>query len=121
MAFKGDTFQDRASTAAEARKKLAEKFLQAPKADDPRLQALMAERMAIAEARDVRQAERAREKAAQEVQRAEEARLRAIDDARAAEEARLSAIQDRVKLLQVAAEAKAARDARYAARKAKKK
>ena len=54
MAFKGDKFQDRASTAADAHKKLAERFLQAPKADDPRLQALMAERKAIAEARDLR-------------------------------------------------------------------
>jgi len=121
MAFKGDKFQDRASTAAEARKKLAERFLQAPKPDDPRLQAMMAERKAIAEAREVRQGERAKLKVEQELQKAEEARLRAIEEARAAEEARLLAIQERAKQLQIAAEQKAARDARYAARKSKKK
>ena len=121
MAFKGDKFQDRASTAADARKKLAERFLQAPKPDDPRLQAMMAERKAIAEARELRQAERAKLKAEQEVQKAEAARLRAIEEARAAEETRLLAIQERAKQLQVAAEQKAARDARYAARKSKKK
>ena len=121
MAFKGDKFQDRAATAAEARKKLAERFKQAPKPDDPRVLALAEERRAIAEARELRQAERAKIKAAQEAQKAEEARLKAIEDARAAEEARLAAIQDRARQLQVAAEQKAARDARYAARKAKTK
>lgn len=121
MAFKGDNFRDRATAAADARKKLAERFKQAPKPDDPRVLALAEERRAIAEARELRQAERAKVKAEQEVQKAEEARLKAIDDARAAEEARLLAIQDRARQLQVAAEQKAARDARYAARKAKTK
>ncbi len=121
MAFKGDKFQDRASAAAEARKKLAERFKAAPKPDDPRVQALAAERKAIAEARELRQAERMRQKAEEEALRAEQARLKAIEDARAAEEARLLAIQERAKQLQMAAEQKAARDARYAARKAKKR
>ena len=121
MAFKGDKFQDRAATAAEARKKLAERFKQAPKPDDPRVIALAEERRAIAEARELRQAERAKIKAEQEVQKAEEARLKAIEDARTAEEARLAAIQERARQLQIAAEQKAARDARYAARKAKTK
>ena len=121
MAFKGDNFKDRATAAADARKKLAERFKQAPKPDDPRVLALAAERRAIAEARELRQAERAKQKAEEEVRRAEEARLRAIEDARAAEEARLLAIQERAKQLQLAAEQKAARDARYAARKSKAK
>ena len=85
------------------------------------MRALAEERRDIAEARELRQAERAKIKAEQEVQKAEEARLKAIEDARAAEEARLLAIQDRARQLQVAAEQKAARDARYAARKAKTK
>jgi hypothetical protein len=37
MAFKGDNFKDRATAAAEARKKLAEKFKAMPKPDDPRM------------------------------------------------------------------------------------
>ena len=121
MAFKGDNFKDRATAAAEARKKLAERFKAAPKPDDPRVQALLAERKAIAEARELRQAERARQKAEEEARLAEEARLRAIEEARAAEEARRRAIEERAKQLQIAAEQKAARDARYAARKARKK
>ena len=121
MAFKGDNFRDRATAAADARKKLAERFKQAPKPDDPRVLALAEERRAIAGARELRQAERAKIKAEQETQKAEQARLKAIEDARAAEEARLLAIQDRARQLQVAAEQKAARDARYAARKAKTK
>ena len=121
MAFKGDNFKDRATAAADARKKLAERFKAAPKPDDPRVQALAAERKAIAEARDIRQAERMRQKAEEEVLRAEETRLKAIEEARAAEDARRRAIEERAKQLQVAAEQKAARDARYAARKAKKR
>ena len=121
MAFKGDNFRDRATAAADARKKLAEQFKQAPKPDDPRVVALAAERKAVAEARAARQAERARQKAEEEVRQAEEARLRAIEDARAAEEARRRAIEERAHQLQLAAEQKAARDARYAARKAKKR
>ncbi len=121
MAFKGDNFKDRATAADEARKKLAERFKQAPKPDDPRILALAAERKAIAEARDVRQAERARVKAEEEARKAEEAKLRAVEEARAAEDARRKAIEERAKQLQIAAEQKAARDARYAARKAKKR
>ena len=121
MTFKGDNFKDRATAAADARKKLAERFKAAPKPDDPRVQALAAERKAIAEARDIRQAERMRQKAEEEVLRAEETRLKAIEEARAAEDARRRAIEERAKQLQVAAEQKAARDARYAARKAKKR
>jgi len=120
MAFKGDNFRDRATAAADARKKLAERFKAAPKPDDPRVLALAADRKAIAEAREVRNADRARQRAEQAAQEAEAARLRAIEDARLAEEARLAAIQDRARQLQVAAEQKAARDARYAARKARR-
>jgi len=121
MAFKGDNFKDRATTAAEARKKLAERFKAMPKPDDPRMLELAAERKAIAEAREIRQAERARAKAEEDARRAEEDKLRAIEEARAADEARRRAIEERAKQLQVAAEQKAARDARYAARKAKKR
>jgi hypothetical protein len=121
MAFKGDNFKDRATAAADARKKLAERFKAMPKPDDPRLQQLAAERKAVAEAREARMAERARAKAEDEARKAEDTRLRAIEEARAAEEARRRAIEERAKQLQIAAEQKAARDARYAARKAKKR
>jgi hypothetical protein len=70
------------------------------------------------------QSEKLRETAAsmqEEARKAEEAKLRAVEEARAAEEARKRAIEERAKQLQIAAEQKAARDARYAARKARKK
>lgn len=120
MAFKGDNFRDRATAAAEARKAQMERFKAAPKPDDPRILALAAERLAIAEAREVRNAERARLKAEQAALEAEAARLRAIEEARLAEEARQRAIEERARQLQLAADAKAARDARYAARKARR-
>lgn len=120
MAFKGDNFRDRATAAAEARKAMAEKFKAAPKPDDPRVQALAAERIAIAEARAARQAEKARQKAEEAAREAEAARLRAIEEARLAAEAAQRAIEERARQLQILADQKAARDARYAARKARR-
>ena len=43
-AFKGSTFQDRATAAAEAKKALLEAFKNRPGPDDPAVQARMAER-----------------------------------------------------------------------------
>ena len=120
MVFKGDNFRDRATAAADARKAQLERFKAAPKADDPRLLALAAERQVIADAREVRNAERARLKAEQLVREAEEARLRAVEEARLAAEAAQRAIEERARQMQLAVDAKAARDARYAARKARR-
>jgi hypothetical protein len=135
--FFGQNFKDRQSAAAEAKKALAAKFLSKPpfNPDDPAYVERQAQRRAILEAREVREAERAAERAAKaaaeaarlaeeervrEEARREEERLK--EEARKAEEALLEMQrqEDAAKKAEVEALKKAERDARYAARKARK-
>jgi len=113
-------FQDRQAAAAQARKAMAEKFLSRPRYDpnDPAVKEREAKRRAILEARVARDAERQRlrkeAEAAEDVARLEALRqeglaLEAAEAARRAEEERLEY------------ERKLDRDARYAARKERKK
>ena len=72
-----DTFQDRLTRSADAKKALLDRFRSAPGPDDPEVAARIAERQAIADARRERMAKReaerlAREAAAAEVRRREE-------------------------------------------------
>jgi hypothetical protein len=120
-AFKHADFSDRASSAAKAKQALIEKFRARPGPDDPAVQAKVAERLAVAAARDIREAERkvAREaeaarKAAEEVERQAEAARKALEKTQ-------EELDRKVQLLALDAERKAARDARYAARKARKR
>jgi hypothetical protein len=119
-------FQDRQAAAAAARKAMAEKFASRPKYDpsDPAVQKREAERRAILEARQQREIERAQKKAeaeaaeavrkaAEEASRQEE--LRALAMRSEAEEATRRAEAERIEF-----ERKLERDARYAARKARK-
>ncbi|BAV49298.1 hypothetical protein MesoLj113a_06050 [Mesorhizobium sp. 113-1-2] len=119
---------ERRNAANEAKKALLERFKSKPAADDPAVLARQAERKAILEAREIREAEKARlkqEKLAREaVEKAE--REAAAEAARiAAEEAALAEAKikeaeetERIaRLLADEAERKAKRDARYAARK----
>ena len=119
--FKGSQFTDRAQASAEAKKAALEKFrASAPKPDDPAVLARAAERRAIAEARDIRMAERRKVKEAEAERMAEESRLRAIEEARlAAEEEERKAGQAR-REEEIKAERKAARDAKDAARTARR-
>jgi hypothetical protein len=118
--FKGNKFSDRQSASAEAKRAVLAKFQSRPPADDPEVQARAVERKAIADAREARLAERrlekeaeaARQAAEQEAALAAEAIRRKEEEARAAEEVRAAAL---LKL-----EQKAARDAKYAARKARR-
>ena len=123
----GNSFADRQAAAAKARKAMAEKFLANSKHDptDPAVIEREARRKAILEARALRDAERARrraEEAAAEVSRtaAEEAarqeQLRREALVREAEAQRLREEQERLDY-----EKKLERDARYAARKERKK
>ena len=123
----GNSFADRQAAAAKARKAMAEKFLANSKHDptDPAVIEREARRKAILEARALRDAERARrraEEAAAEVARtaAEEAarqeQLRREALVREAEAQRLRDEQERLDY-----EKKLERDARYAARKERKK
>lgn len=119
-AFKDNNFSERSTAAAKARKAMVERFRAQPGPDDPAVIAQRAAQQEIAEARDRRAAER---KAAREV---EAARLRAEEAARLVEQKAREAEAARLKIEQAAqeltrqAELKAARDARYAARKARR-
>jgi hypothetical protein len=113
MGFKEPSFLDRQSAAQNARKSILEKFKAKPGPDDPAVLKRAAERQAQV-------AERAK---AQKLKDAEKAAKKARD-AQLAAEAAAEAL--RVQAAKVAAaealkaEQKAARDARYAARKKKK-
>ncbi|MGQ4274821.1 DUF6481 family protein [Terrihabitans sp. B22-R8] len=134
MAKVTDTFADRQSAAAEARKALLDKFKKRPTEDDPEMQKKLAERRAVAEAREKREAEKAAKRAEEqrliEEQRARERAEReaqlelerqAAEEAAAAEakakESSLASMAARV--MADEATLKAKRDARYAARKAR--
>jgi hypothetical protein len=118
--FRDTDLQDRQKNASEARKAMLQKFL--AKAEDPTLEQRRAERAAIEEARRVRQAEREAERKREAERLAAEAAARAAAEAeekRIAEElAALKAKEDADNMVKLLAEQKAARDARYAARKA---
>jgi hypothetical protein len=114
MGFKDPGFTDRQKAANEARKALLERFKAQPGPDDPSVLARAAERAKIVEQREqariLREARKADEKRiAEEFARAEAERL-------AREEVEAAAARAALEL-----EQKAARDARYAARKKRKK
>jgi len=123
----GNSFADRQAAAAKARKAMAEKFLANSKYDpsDPAVIEREARRKAILEARALRDAERAKRRAeeaaaeaarraAEEAARQDQLRLEAL--AREAEAQRLREEEERLEY-----EKKLERDARYAARKERKK
>ncbi|MCL4767779.1 MAG: hypothetical protein KJZ80_16245 [Hyphomicrobiaceae bacterium] len=116
--FKEKSFAERRGMAASAKSAALQKFRASSSPDNPVMQQRLAERKAIAAAREARRAAKIAEQerlAAEQAARqaAEEAERRAREDREAAEQAELEAMLD--------AERKAARDARYAARKARKK
>ena len=104
--FKEPSFADREKAAQEARKNILNKFRTQPGPDDPAVKA--------------RQAERAKAALAREAAKAERKRLE--EEAAAAAAAQLLREKEEEIARQAALEAdqKAARDARYAARKKKK-
>jgi hypothetical protein len=111
--YKEQDFSERRNAANEARKALLERFKSRPAEDDPEVQARKAERQAILEAREKRNAEKEKLKqerlAREAIEKAErEAKIREAEET------------DRItRLLADEAERKAKRDARYAARKAR--
>lgn len=116
-----DTFGDRLSTAAKAKQALLERAR--AKANDPGLAERQAAHRAVAAEREERLAKRqAEKKAAEERAAAERAAAEAAKrEADRIEAERLEAerIAEADRLVAEAAEQKAARDARYAARKSR--
>jgi uncharacterized protein DUF6481 len=112
--FKEPSFADRQKAAQEARKNILNKFRSQPGPDDPAVKARQAEREAFA-------AERAKANLAREAARAERKRLE--EEAAAAAAVQLLREREEAVARQAALEAvqKVARDARYAARKEKKR
>ena len=113
-AHKNDNFSERLTTAADARSATLARFRARPKPDSAAVLERQAVQQAISVARDARIAER---KAARE---AEAARQAAEQTARAAEESARAA-EASASLAAQAVEQKAARDARYAARKGRRR
>jgi len=118
---KNDSVNDRLAAAAKAKEAMLERFRARPGPNDPEQLKLQAERKAIAEARDARNAER---RVARE---AEAARL-AAEKAAAAEARKVQAAEEAAAAAAAAEHAaalpalqKAARDARYAARQARRR
>ena len=120
-AFKHADFADRATSAAKAKQALIEKFRARPGPDDPAVQAKVAERLAIAEAREKRDQERKLTKEAEAARKAVEELERQAEAARKAAEKTEEEKARKLDLLAMEADRKAARDARYAARKARKR
>jgi hypothetical protein len=115
-------FQDRQEAAAKARKAMVDKFQARPKYDptDPAVLAREAERKRVLESRIEREKERAIRKAEQEAAEAQEAaRLEALRLEELARQEALAAERADVEKLEF--EKKLERDARYAARKERKK
>ena len=128
--YREKDFNERRNAAVEAKKALLDRFKTRPAADDPAVIARQEERRKILEARETREKEKERlrqERLAREAaERAERERLAEIARKEAEEKARIEAeareAEERERVasqLAEEAEAKAKRDARYAARKAR--
>ena len=114
--FKEKSFSERRSAATDARQAALERFRARPAQDDPEVVKRKVERLALAEARAKREEERRAIKEAEAKARAEqEAKDRAEREAREKREA----IERVIRESSEAADRKALRDARYAARKAR--
>lgn len=119
--FKANSFNDRRDAALKAKQALLDKFKTRPTGDHPRLVAIAEERKRIADARAIRDAEREvrrqeelKRKAEEAARRKEEEETRLLAEIAAAEAAVLA--EQELKLKQ-----KEARDARYAARKLRRR
>jgi uncharacterized protein DUF6481 len=123
MAYRTPDLNDRQNAAAAAKKQMLERFRAA--SQDPSLTEKLAERAKINAAREARMAEREVARKARDAelaaQAAREAELAAQAQREAEQLAALAKEEELQRQMALEAEQKAARDARYAARKAAKK
>ena len=108
--FKEPSFADRQKAALDSRKNILKKFHAKPGPDDPAVLKRQAEREAHA-------AERAKARAAREAAKAEQKSREAEAAALAVEQLARDKAEAEAREIAIEAERKAARDARYAARK----
>lgn len=114
---RGNSLSDRMQNKMQSKQALLERLKKMPKPDDPEVIARKAERAAAAERTRIARAERAAAKAEAERLRLEQEAAEKIAEAERAAKAAREEADRQVALL---AEQKAARDARYAARKKRK-
>lgn len=112
--FKEQGFNDRLASAAKARQAALEKFKSRPGEDDPEVVKLREQQKAAAEARSLREAEKTERKRKEAEERAVREAAEKVERDRAARRAAIEAV---IRGEALAAEQKAKRDARYAARK----
>ena len=120
-AHKSDTLNDRLSAAGQAKQAMLDRFRSRPAATDPAVLERQAAQIATEQARDARAADR---KAVRDAEAERQAELRAAQEVEAAaQEAALAAqaAEAAVRAADLKVEQKAARDARYAARQARRK
>lgn len=119
--LKENSFGERLNTARNAKQAMAAKFLQRPGLDDPAFAERQAARAAVSAARGLRIAEREAERVAanERIAAEREAQAQAAAAAEAAATERAAAEQAAAAAA-LEVERKAARDARYAARKARR-
>ena len=118
--LKENKFSERAQSSMEAKRAMLAKFQSRPSQDDPEVQKRTAERRAIAEARDIRQAEKEKLKAEEAAKKAAEAEEKRQAELAAKDEQEKMKREQANLLEELKAKQKAARDARYAARKQRK-
>jgi hypothetical protein len=120
-AHRNDNFGDRLSTAAKAKTEMLARFRARPAPDSPEMVERQAALAAVSEAREARMKERQAKRDAATARHALELEaLAAEEKAKATAQAALDA-ENSVRSAELAAEQKAARDARYAARRARKR
>lgn len=115
--MKQKDFGDRLDAARDAKQAMAAKFRQRPGPDDPAVAERRAARAAVSAARDARIAEREAQRVAEGARVTAEREALVAEQAEQEKRAASEKVENDVKL---EAERKAARDARYAARKARK-
>jgi hypothetical protein len=115
--MKQKDFGERLSAARDAKHAMAAKFRQRPSPDDPAVAERRAARAAVSAARDARIAEREAQRVAENARTAAKREALAAEQAEQEERAAVTKAENDAKL---ESERKAARDARYAARKARK-
>ena len=119
--LKDNRFDQRLNTAKNAKQAMAAKFLRRPGLDDPAFAERQAARAAVSAARDIRVAEREAQRAAEKermaVERDAHAQAAAAEQVAATERA---AAEQAASNAALEVQRKTARDARYAARKARK-
>lgn len=116
--LKEHKFQERASTSADAKKAMLERFRSRPSPDDPAVIARRAERELVAKARDERTTERDRARREDEARKESERIAFETSEKERKEREELERVE---RELALEAARKSARDARYAARKMAKR